>query len=73
VALGLLGFAWADGEEMGRLPPQPPTTSTRPRRPSWNPRSPAEGIEFLDDFLVATTTEAAVLVAYLTVDLSKMP
>jgi len=38
---GLLGFAWADGDGVNRLPPQPRKV-LKGGRPSWSPRSPPE-------------------------------
>jgi hypothetical protein len=43
VALGLLGFAWADGEGMGRLPPQQPDNLDQPSASILEPEVPAGG------------------------------
>jgi len=44
VALGLLGLPWADGDEMGRLPPQPPG-SLHQTASILEPEVPAGGIK----------------------------
>jgi hypothetical protein len=46
VALGLLGFALADGDGMGRLPPQPPEHLDQEAVSILEPEVPAGGIEF---------------------------
>jgi hypothetical protein len=42
-ALGLLGFAWADGDGMGRLPPQPPDNLDQVAASILEPEVPAGG------------------------------